>query len=171
MTKGHHVDLTSGFGYFLDVFGQAFHVVEDTLDTFLFLREVIYQDFDVAREVFVWNTNVIVGQDKPVEVRMRHKLDILDLRETRYQVMNSISFLDSCGMQGDIEDKSFSLEGRRVSSGLAVMLENQGLESLPGKGRGAAQPAKASADDQSIKIICSFAFLSALRESFPIESR
>ncbi|MBA7710043.1 hypothetical protein ES703_118971 [subsurface metagenome] len=98
---------------------------------------------------------------------MRHKLDILDLRETRYQVMNSISFLDSCGMQGDIEDKSFSLEGRRVSSGLAVMLENQGLESLPGKGRGAAQPAKNS-QEKSLSRTRMLTIRSTPKINFPI---
>ncbi len=158
-----------GFGYFIDVFGQAFHVVEYSLDTFFFLREMADQSFYILREIFLGNTDVIIGQDKPVEIMMRHKLNILDLGKSRYKVMHSVPFSDRRRVQGDVEDKPFPFEGRCVSSGLTVMLENQSLESLPGKGRGTAQSSEASADDHSIKAICPLALLCALWKGLPIK--
>ena len=167
-----HVRPALGLRILVDVGDEPLHVFEDPGDTVLFPREPVRKHFDIPGDIPGRNANVIVGIEDPIDVRMRHEHDVLDLGKSGNEVPDAVPLCDRRGMEGYVEGEAAGpAEDRGISARLIVFFQDQDLEALAGKGRPATQSSKPGADDDGI--VLAFGGIGrgplALGESIPVQ--
>ena len=167
-----HIRLPLGGLEAADVFGRAFHVAHQSQDPLLFGGKEAAERIEEGLGVLLGDPEIVIGVDQAEQAGVKPELDVLDFRKARNEIGQAVPFAHGRRMEGGVKNESpGALERRGIAAGLGMLFQDDGLEALPGEGRGAAQPAQAGPDDDGVIGVAGLVPALSARQDVPIQGR